>query len=183
MGRFLLANAAWEGTFAGARTFVILYVTVGLGEPLSTSTLVLAAVAGGYVLAALVAGPIGDRFGLARVITWCSLVYGLALLGGGLATQWHAWYLAIIFVVAIFAGLGDDARLGAPLQADAAGRARRDLGARDDDEGDRPHLRDAARGRADRRPPARTCRRPTATRCSGRSWPCRSSSRCRSCSR
>ena len=101
---FLVANTAWEGTFAGARTFVVLYVTVGLGEPLSTSTLVLAAVAAGYVLAALVAGPIGDRYGLARVITWCSLVYGLALLGGGLATKWHAWYLAIIFVVAIFAG-------------------------------------------------------------------------------
>ncbi len=104
VGRFLLANAAWEGTFAGARTFVVLYITVGLGEPLSTSTLVLAAVAAGYVIAALVSGPIGDRFGLARVITWCSLVYGLALLGGGLATQWHAWYLAIIFVVALFAG-------------------------------------------------------------------------------
>ena len=76
VGRFLLANAAWEGTFAGARTFVVLYITVGLGEPLSTSTLVLAAVAGGYVVAALVAGPVGDRFGLARVITWCSVVYG-----------------------------------------------------------------------------------------------------------
>ena len=104
IGRFLLANAAWEGTFAGARTFVVLYVTVGLGEPLSTSTLVLAAVAGGYVLAALVAGSVGDRFGLARVITWCSLVYGLGLLGGGLATQWHDWYLPVIFVVAIFGG-------------------------------------------------------------------------------
>ena len=32
--RFLLANAAWEGAFAGARTFVVLYVTVGLGQPL-----------------------------------------------------------------------------------------------------------------------------------------------------
>ena len=32
VGRFLLANAAWEGTFAGARTFVILYITVGLGR-------------------------------------------------------------------------------------------------------------------------------------------------------
>jgi MFS family permease len=104
VGRFLLANAAWEGTFAGARTFVVLYMTVGLGEPLSTSTLVLAAVAGGYVLAALVAGPVGDRFGLARVITWCSVVYGSALLCGGLATTWHAWYLAVIFIVAIFGG-------------------------------------------------------------------------------
>ena len=46
----------------------------------------------------------GDRFGLARVITWCSVVYGLGLLAGGFATQWHAWFLALIFVVAIFAG-------------------------------------------------------------------------------
>src|ERR671933_2209881 len=28
--RFLIANAAWEGTFAAARTFVVLYVTKGL---------------------------------------------------------------------------------------------------------------------------------------------------------
>jgi maltose/moltooligosaccharide transporter len=104
VGRFLLANAAWEGTFAGARTFVVLYITEGLNEPLSTSTLVLAAVAAGYVVAALVAGTVGDRFGLARVITWCAVVYGLGLLGGGLATTWHAWYLAIIFVVAVFGG-------------------------------------------------------------------------------
>ena len=34
---FLVANAAWEGTFAAARTFVVLYITVGLGQPLSTS--------------------------------------------------------------------------------------------------------------------------------------------------
>ena len=43
---FLLANTAWEGTFAGARTFVVLYVTVGLDEPLVTSTYILGAVAG-----------------------------------------------------------------------------------------------------------------------------------------
>jgi len=104
VGRFLLANAAWEGTFAGARTFVVLYVTVGLGEELAVSTLVLAAVAAGYVVAALIAGPIGDRFGLARVITLCSIVYGTGLLCGGLATDWHAWYLAPIFFVAVFGG-------------------------------------------------------------------------------
>ena len=66
---FLVANTAWEGTFAGARTFVVLYVTVGLGEPLVTSTYILGAVAGGYIVAALVAGRVGDRIGLARVIT------------------------------------------------------------------------------------------------------------------
>ena len=102
--RFLVANTAWEGTFAGARTFVVLYVTVGLDEPLATSTAVLGAVAGGYVVAAIVAGPIGDRFGLARVIVVASVVYGTGLIAGGLGREWHAWYLALIFGVAIAGG-------------------------------------------------------------------------------
>jgi MFS family permease len=101
---FLVANTAWEGTFAGARTFVVLYVTVGLDEPLATSTYILAAVAGGYVVAALIAGPIGDRVGLARVISVASAVYGVGLLAGGLGREWHAWYLGLIFVVAIAGG-------------------------------------------------------------------------------
>jgi MFS family permease len=104
VARFLAANAAWEGTFAGARTFVVLYITVGLGEPLTTSTAVLGAVAGGYVVAALVSGPVGDRFGLARVIAACSVVYGVGLLAGGFGERWHAWYLGLIFLVAIAGG-------------------------------------------------------------------------------
>jgi MFS family permease len=101
---FLACNTAWEGTFAGARTFVVLYVTVGLDEPLSTSTAILAAVAGGYIVAALVAGRIGDRVGLARLITAASAVYGVGLLAGGFGREWHAWYLGLIFVVAIAGG-------------------------------------------------------------------------------
>lgn len=104
VARFLVANTAWEGTFAGARTFAVLYVTVGLQEPLTTSTSVLGAVAGGYVVAALIAGPIGDRVGLARVIFAASVVYGGGLVAGGLAREWHAWYLVAIFLVAIAGG-------------------------------------------------------------------------------
>lgn len=102
--RFLVANAAWEGTFAGARTFVVLYVTVGLAEPLGTATAVLSAVAGGYIVAAIVSGPIGDRYGLARVIAFSSVVYGIGLLCGGFGRTWHAWYLFLIFFVAIAGG-------------------------------------------------------------------------------
>jgi MFS family permease len=101
---FLVANTAWEGTFAGARTFVVLYVTVGLDGPLATSTYILGVVAAGYIVAALAAGPIGDRVGLARVIVVASAVYGTGLLAGGLGREWHAWYLALIFVVAIAGG-------------------------------------------------------------------------------
>jgi MFS family permease len=86
------------------RTFVVLYVTVGLGEPLSTSTAVLAAVAGGYLVAAATSGWYGDRFGLAPVITGASVVYGIGLIIGGLGTTWHTWYLALIFFVAIAGG-------------------------------------------------------------------------------
>jgi MFS family permease len=102
--RFLVCNSAWEGTFAGARTFVVLYITQGLHQPVMVSTEVLACVAGGYVIAALLAGRIGDRFGLARVIYYCSFVYGAGLFAGGLARTWHGWYLAPIFLVSIAGG-------------------------------------------------------------------------------
>src|SRR5262249_25361152 len=54
--RFLIANSAWEGTFAAARSFVILYVIDGLGESKTVSGEILAAVAGGYVVAAIASG-------------------------------------------------------------------------------------------------------------------------------
>jgi MFS family permease len=103
--RFLLANAAWEGTFAAARTFVVLYFVVGLDESVAVSSTVLAAVAGGYVVAAVVAGRLGARFGIARVILVASIVYGGGFLAGGLAQTWHMWYLVPIFLVAIGGGL------------------------------------------------------------------------------
>jgi MFS family permease len=102
--RFLLANSAWEGTFAAARSFVILYVTDGLHQSKTVSGEILAAVAAGYVVAAIFAGRLGDRFGLARVIFFASLVYGSSYLVAGLAQRWHTWYLGLIGVVAIAGG-------------------------------------------------------------------------------
>jgi MFS family permease len=102
--RFLLANSAWEGTFAAARSFVILYVTAGLHQSKTVSGEILAAVAAGYVVAAVFAGRLGDRFGLARVIFFASFVYGGGYLVGGFAQQWHAWYLGLIGLVAIAGG-------------------------------------------------------------------------------
>ena len=104
VGRFLVANTAWEGTFAGARTFAVLYITVGLDEPLSTSTTVLGAVALGYIVAAALAGPLGDRMGLARLILVASVVYGVGLIAAGFGVEWHRWYLVLVFLVAIAGG-------------------------------------------------------------------------------
>jgi MFS family permease len=102
--RFLIANSAWEGTFAAARSFVILYVIDGLHESKTVSGEILAAVAVGYVIAALFAGRLGDRFGLARVIFFASFLYGTGLLVGGLAETWHVWYFGLIVPVAIAGG-------------------------------------------------------------------------------
>jgi len=103
--RFLAANAAWEGTFAAARTFVVLYVINGLGESKAISSAILAAVGLGYVLAAIVASRLGDRFGLARTIVIASFFYGGGFLIAGFAERWHAWYLGFILPVAFAGGL------------------------------------------------------------------------------
>ncbi len=103
--RFLAANAAWEGTFAAARTFVVLYVTQGLGQSTRISSAILGGVGVGYVLAALVAGRLGDRFGLARVIFFASFVYGGGYLVAGLAQTWHTWYFGLIIPVSFAGGI------------------------------------------------------------------------------
>jgi MFS family permease len=102
--RFLAANAAWEGTFAAMSTFVVLYITKGLRQPLWVSSAVLAVVAAGYIVAAIAAGPLGDRIGLARVIFAASFVYGGGLLVAGFARSWHSYYYGLIFPVAVAGG-------------------------------------------------------------------------------
>jgi MFS family permease len=83
---------------------VILYVVDGLHQSKTVSGEILAAVAAGYVVAALAAGRLGDRFGLARVIFFASFVYGTGFLVAGLAQTWRTWYLGLIGVVAIAGG-------------------------------------------------------------------------------
>jgi MFS family permease len=102
---FLFAMACWEGTFAAMRTFVVLYITKGLDQSLTVSSIVLATVAGGYTLAAMLAGPVGDRVGAPRLLFWASVVYGTGLLIGGFAQTWQDWYYAIIFPVAVAGGM------------------------------------------------------------------------------
>ena len=64
----------------------------------------LGAVAAGYVIAALFAGRLGDRFGLARVIFFASFIYGGGYLVAGFASEWHDWYFALIVPVAVAGG-------------------------------------------------------------------------------
>jgi MFS family permease len=77
---FLVANALWELSLATLKTFVVLYITAGLGYRLTTAVEMIGAVAALILVAALVSGKLGDRFGKARVATVALWVYGIGLL-------------------------------------------------------------------------------------------------------
>src|SRR5438270_479451 len=84
--------------------FVLLYGVDGLHESKTVAGEILAAVAAGYVVAAVFAGRLGDRFGLARVIFFASFVYGTGFIIAGLAQHWRSWYLGLIAMVSIAGG-------------------------------------------------------------------------------
>jgi MFS family permease len=77
---FMVANGLWELSLGATKTFIIIYLTRGLGVATSLSGL---AVAGGAVFIAAatpVSGRLSDRFGPVSVMRWSLLVYGLGML-------------------------------------------------------------------------------------------------------
>ena len=78
--RFMIANALWEFSFMGLKTFIVLYVIKGLGESLTLATAVIGVVAASYVVAALLTGRIADRIGVVPLLRGSIWVYGAGLL-------------------------------------------------------------------------------------------------------
>lgn len=76
---FLIANLLWELSLGALKTFVVLYITQGVGLSLGTSSVILGAAAVVIAVAAGLSGPIGDRLGPARVIAAVVPVYGIGL--------------------------------------------------------------------------------------------------------
>lgn len=83
---FLLANALWELALGAVKTFVVLYVTKGLGYGLGQASLIIGAVAVLILGGALASGFLADRFGKLRVTEIALWVYGFAMLVPGLTT-------------------------------------------------------------------------------------------------
>ena len=77
---FLVANALWELSLAALKTFVVLYVTEGMGYGRTTASLIIGGVAVIVLLAALAAGTLADRYGRLRVLAVAIPVYGLGFL-------------------------------------------------------------------------------------------------------
>lgn len=103
IGWLLASNSLWELTVAALKTFVVLYITVGLGKSTSMASAVLAVVAVSVVGGALTAGALGDRLRPPRLMKHASWVYGAALLAP-LFTQ-STLLIAAVIPAAFSAGM------------------------------------------------------------------------------
>jgi MFS family permease len=81
---FAVVNALWEFSFAGLKSFIVLYVVRGLGRSPAVASAVIAVVAVAYIAGAPIAGRLADRYGIVRTLRWTSLVYGVGLVVGAI---------------------------------------------------------------------------------------------------
>jgi MFS family permease len=88
-----IANALWEFSFSGLKSFIVLYIVRGLDRSAGIASAVIAVVAIAYVVGAPLAGRLAERHGLVPVLRMAALIYG-----GGLLTGVFAQSLAPLLV-------------------------------------------------------------------------------------
>jgi MFS family permease len=76
---YLAANALWELSLGGLKTFIVLYVTRGLGYSLSAASLIIGVVALVVLGGALGSGKLADRIGRLRTMHLGLWIYGVTL--------------------------------------------------------------------------------------------------------
>lgn len=74
---FAVVNALWEFSFAGLKSFIVLYVVRGLGRSPALASAVIAVVAVAYVAGAPIAGRLADRYGYRAVIAPGAALFAL----------------------------------------------------------------------------------------------------------
>ena len=95
---FVAANALWELSFMGLKTFIVLFVVKGLGESMGTASAVMGVVAGAYVFAAFGAGRLADALGVHRLMRIAIWVYGVGLLVGAGLGSLDSFLLGLPFI-------------------------------------------------------------------------------------
>ncbi len=77
---FMVANGLWELSLGATKTFIIIYLTRGLGVSTSLSGLAVAGAAVFIAGATPLSGRLSDRFGPVAVMRWSLVVYGIGML-------------------------------------------------------------------------------------------------------
>jgi MFS family permease len=101
---YLMANCLWELSLGALKTFIILWVTVGLGHSLSAASLIVGAVAVIILAGAFVSGKVADRYGQQRTMHAGLWLYGLAL-AVPIFTRSTPVLLAVVPIIAFGGGL------------------------------------------------------------------------------
>ena len=87
---FSVVNALWEFSFAGLKSFIVLYIVRGLGRSPAAASAVIGVVAVAYIVGAPVAGWLADRYGILRVLRIMSLVLRRRPAGRRVRAHTHA---------------------------------------------------------------------------------------------
>jgi MFS family permease len=90
---FFVANALWELSLAALKTFVILWLTRGMGVTLSQASGVVAVVAIFVLAGAAASGPLADSRGRRPVMLAAVLVFGIVMLVPAVVTA--RWPIAV----------------------------------------------------------------------------------------
>lgn len=98
---YLAANALWEASLSALKTFVFLYIVIGLGKSESATAGIVGGVALLILPAAVVSGRLADRYGRLRTMAWVLPVYGIGLLVPAFFTT-----IAVLIPVMIIMGVG-----------------------------------------------------------------------------
>ena len=95
---FVAANALWELSFMGLKTFIVLFVVKGLDQSVGTASAVIGVVAGAYVVAAFGAGRVADAVGIHRLMRISIWVYGVGLLVGAGLSSLSSFLIGLPFI-------------------------------------------------------------------------------------
>jgi MFS family permease len=95
---FAVVNALWEFSFAGLKSFIVLYIVRGLGRSPAVASGVIAVVAVAYIAGAPLAGRLADRYGILSVLRISSLFYGAGLLIGAIPDSLPPLLIGLPFV-------------------------------------------------------------------------------------
>lgn len=99
---YLIANALWEASLGALKSFVLLYVTIGLGIEVGDAALIVGGAALFVLAGAVVSGLLADRYGHLRVLRLTLILYGIGLLIPALTTD--TLPLVLLAPVAAFGG-------------------------------------------------------------------------------
>jgi MFS family permease len=95
---FFFANALWELSLGALKTFVVLWLTRGLGIALGDAALIVGATAAIVLLGAAFAGKLGDRLGRKRVMRWAVVCFGAPMVVPLLTTSRPLLIAAVPFI-------------------------------------------------------------------------------------